>query len=67
MAGPQNDMTNCLSAIDVRVTDTMNEGLLQEFTAEEVSEALNQMSPIKAPGLMAFLPVSTKKIGPRLE
>ena len=43
-----------LDAMEPRVTPSMNEGLLRELTVEEVGLALNQMSPLKAPGLDGF-------------
>ncbi|XP_074300606.1 uncharacterized protein LOC141631893 [Silene latifolia] len=40
-----------LIGIEGRVTDAMNEGLREEYRGDEVVEALNQMHPLKAPGL----------------
>jgi hypothetical protein len=40
----------CLTHLDKRVTRSMNESLLRPFEVEEVSFALNQMGPLKAPG-----------------
>jgi hypothetical protein len=44
------NMQKVLSAVKRKVTPTMNNFLLREFTGEEVNEALNQMAPLKAPG-----------------
>jgi hypothetical protein len=43
-----------VEAMETRVTRSMNELLLKEFTVEEVGAALNKMSPLKAPGLDGF-------------
>jgi hypothetical protein len=48
------DMESCLSATERRVTNDMNNQLLQEFTVAEISEALNQMPALKAPGPDGF-------------
>ena len=39
-----------LSAINIRVTPKMNDELLAEFKADEVTRAINQMHLIKSPG-----------------
>ncbi|KAL5809465.1 hypothetical protein ACOSQ3_030156 [Xanthoceras sorbifolium] len=44
------DLKAVLGAVDSRVTRDMNEILGACFTGEEVSAALNQMCPLKAPG-----------------
>ena len=44
------NMEECLQPIMTKVTATMNEELLQNFTNEEVSFALKQMALLKAPG-----------------
>jgi hypothetical protein len=36
------------------ITDAMNDGLCKEFTVEEISMALFQIGPLKAPGLNIF-------------
>ena len=51
-AGPRQ-MDSVLEKVDRRVSD-MNNVLLKEFTIEEVGIALNQMAPLKAPGLDGF-------------
>lgn len=43
-----------LETMDARVTQSMNDSLLKEFTAEEVGRALTQMDPLKAPGPDGF-------------
>jgi hypothetical protein len=48
------NMQKVLSAVKRKVTPTMNNFLLREFTGEEVNEALNQMAPLKAPGPDGF-------------
>ena len=40
-----------LSGVNRVITTDMNQQLDAEFTAAEVEHALNQMSPLKAPGL----------------
>ena len=42
-----SEVTNTISA---RVTDEMNQSLIQTFTRSEVEAALKQMHPTKAPG-----------------
>ena len=37
-------MSPCILAMEKKVTQEMNVGLIKEFTVEEVSVALNQMS-----------------------
>ena len=46
----QNHMGAALKGITPRVSEDMNESLEKPFTVEEVTEALNQMCPTKAPG-----------------
>ena len=46
----QNQMEAVLKGITPRVSEDMNESLEKPFTVEEVTEALNQMCPTKAPG-----------------
>jgi hypothetical protein len=50
IAGTIGNMEECLQPIIPKVTETMNKELLKIFTNEEVSLALKQMAPLKAPG-----------------
>jgi hypothetical protein len=43
-----------IATVSCQVSSQMNEQLLKEFTAEEVSIALSQMAPLKAPGPDGF-------------
>ena len=45
------DFTDILSAIQPKVTTTMNKELTRTFTAQEIRVALKQMYPLKAPRL----------------
>ena len=47
----EDQMEECLNAVQCIVTDDMREFLSSEFTAEEVKVALFQMGPTKAPRL----------------
>ena len=49
-AGAEDQMEECLNAVQSKVTDDMQEFLSSEFTAKEVKVALFQMGPTKAPG-----------------
>ena len=49
-ARTEDQMEECLNAVQSKVTDDMQEFLCSEFTAEEVKVALFQMGPTKAPG-----------------
>jgi hypothetical protein len=53
-AATSKNMEPIIDAIEQRVTPSMNERLLREFTMEEVELALNQMSPLKASGPDGF-------------
>ncbi|XP_059451003.1 uncharacterized protein LOC132181787 [Corylus avellana] len=53
-SGRPDCMEECLGALDRRITDDMNKRLLRPFTEEEVSTALHQMAPMKAPGPDGF-------------
>ena len=54
MAGDGRNMEPCLQHISKKVIDGMNNDLLQIFSSEEVTQALQQMGPLKAPGLDGF-------------
>lgn len=58
-----DNMEDCLRAVKRQVTTEMNTQLLKKFTIEEIGEALNQMPPLKVPGLMAMQLASSSKIG----
>lgn len=47
---PPSHLNEVLEAIIHRVSDEMSVNLSQSFTADEVTPALNQMHPLKAPG-----------------
>jgi hypothetical protein len=51
--GPHS-IDKCISVIGDRVSTEMNEKLIATFTTEEVKFALDQMGPLKAPGLDGF-------------
>jgi len=48
--GENLEVTACVEVLEGKVTLEMNKQLLSEFTIEEISAALQQMSPLKAPG-----------------
>lgn len=48
------DLAACLRPVEKKVTPEMNFNLLREFTKEVVAMALQQMSPLKAPGPDGF-------------
>jgi hypothetical protein len=48
-------VADCLSVLSTKVTTEMQAQLLKEFTRDEVSSALNQMVPLKAPSLDGLL------------
>ena len=45
---------DCLGSLEARVTPSMNEDLMQEFTMEDVDAALAQKHPFKSPGPNGF-------------
>ena len=45
-----SQISEVTDTISVRVTDKMNQSLIQTFTKSEVEAALKQMHPTKAPG-----------------
>jgi hypothetical protein len=49
-----HDITECTSAIENRLSESMKAGLLAVYTENEVHQALMQMAPIKAPGPDGF-------------
>lgn len=44
------EVENFLEGMEAKITQSMNEDLLADFTPEEVKVALNQIHPMKAPG-----------------
>lgn len=47
--GGQVEPERCLSGTETRVTTKMNNVLMRDFNCEEITEAIHQMSPQKAP------------------
>ncbi|KAL0341483.1 UNVERIFIED_CONTAM: hypothetical protein Scaly_1810900 [Sesamum calycinum] len=45
-----------LASLENRITDAMHADLTRPFTSEEITQALNQMHPLKSSGLDAFDP-----------
>ncbi|KAL0394970.1 UNVERIFIED_CONTAM: LINE-1 retrotransposable element O protein [Sesamum latifolium] len=50
-----------LWSLDRQLTPAMSEALLQPFSAEEVSQALKQIHPLKSPGLDGMSPIFFQK------
>ena len=48
--GKAGDLNPCIQPISCRVSAGMNLELMKNFTVEEITAALFQMSPLKAPG-----------------
>uniref|UniRef100_A0A2N9G552 Reverse transcriptase domain-containing protein n=1 Tax=Fagus sylvatica TaxID=28930 RepID=A0A2N9G552_FAGSY len=46
----EESVNSCLEGMEGLVTDEMNTALLKDFTEKEVTQALKQMYPTKAPG-----------------
>lgn len=53
-AGENLDVGTCTRVLEPKVTPRMNQQLLATFTEEEISNALNQMAPLKALGPDGF-------------
>jgi hypothetical protein len=49
-----NHIGSCIHAIERKFSQDMNLKLLSEFTVEEISQALNQIQPLKEPGPDGF-------------
>ena len=56
-----------LEAIHTKVTDRMNASLLRNFNAQEVEKALQQMHPLKAPGLDGMPPLFYQHFWPMVK
>jgi hypothetical protein len=52
--GPQT-VDTCTSTVDQKISPEMNVMLIAPFCDEEVKQAMDQMSPIKAPGSDRFI------------
>jgi hypothetical protein len=61
--GNNLDVDQSLVALERKVTPQMNEKLVAELNVEEISQALNQMAPLKAPGPMVSQLLFFNKIG----
>lgn len=53
-AGANLNVADCIWHVQSRGTTQMNNRLLEEFTIEEISQTLQQMAPLKAPGPDGF-------------
>jgi hypothetical protein len=53
-AGKHLEVEACMRVLEPKVTELMNQKLLADFTEEDISIALNQMAPLKAPGPDGF-------------
>ncbi|KAK6160956.1 hypothetical protein DH2020_004337 [Rehmannia glutinosa] len=59
---PNLDMSRAIDAVDNKMTDEENDLLTRPFTEEEVTEALAQMHPTKAPGPDGMQAIFYKKL-----
>jgi hypothetical protein len=62
-ADPNICPQNLIQLFQPRITDEINADLCKDFSEEEISDALSQIGPLKAPGPDGFRPVSSKRIG----
>lgn len=53
----EGDDSNIFNTIQHQISDEINDKLLQEFSKEEVSRAVKELGPLKAPGLDGFLAI----------
>jgi hypothetical protein len=49
-----SEVRRCIRAVTSRVSDEANRSLLADFSGEEISQAVHQMAPCKAPGPDGF-------------
>lgn len=50
----QDDLIQCTEVLEPKVTESMNDYLNKSYTKEEDFKALQQMGPLKSPGLYGF-------------
>jgi hypothetical protein len=60
-------MQEVIDRVQQRVTPSMNEALLADYTEEEIVNALNGIGDLKAQGLMVCLLFSSRNSGKQLE
>lgn len=53
-ADPQVDPSVLVDLTERKITDDINDVLCRNFSADEISDALFQMGPLKAPGSDGF-------------
>jgi hypothetical protein len=53
-AGDSLEVEACTKPVERKVNSQMNQKLLADFTRSEIFDALQQMAPMKAPGLDGF-------------